>query len=541
MTPKQVFVREATGLVRQVSALDAFANNAGATGIAFSLIIYMWAIGFLPGANVQLAILISFLFSTVHLVTYALMNASMPRSGGDYVWMSRILHPAVGFTSNFTMYYSQIAFLPLATSMTVNWFLATSAATIGFVSNDLAATSLATALGDPWVAFLVGAVIITLIALASVTGLRSYFRVQNTLFWIGVIATIPMIYVLLTSSSIDFVQVWNRSMASFTGSSDSYNFTIESARSLGFEPSGFSWFATFAAVPALYSTLAYTFFSSYYGGEIKQAGNVKRQMIVMWLCSLFITVSVAFIGFLMERLAGHEFLASIFWLWANNPATLGQVPVAPYFNLFILMVTQNPVLQYVIVTGFVAWGLMMPVILYMYCTRCLFAWSFDRIFPTSLADISDRFHTPVKAIAAITVFSYILLAVYTVLAPIAGVYIFQGSVVNQYIITFIPAGIAAIIFPFRKKELYEASPARAYKIGPIPLVSIGGVGLIAIMVLMAGLYLTVPQLGVVGAPFAYFTVIGLPIIGLVIYYFAKYYRGRQGMDLGLVFQEIPPE
>lgn len=36
--------------------------------------------------------------------------------------------------------------------------------------------------------------------------------------------------------------------------------------------------------------------------------------------------------------------------------------------------------------------------------------------------------------------------------------------------------------------------------------------MIAIMVLMAGLYLTIPQLGVVGAPFAYFTVIGLPII-----------------------------
>jgi amino acid transporter len=291
----------------------------------------------------------------------------------------------------------------------------------------------------------------------------------------------------------------------------------------------------------MYSTLGYTFISSYYGGEIKQAGSVKRQMIMMWCCCLFISVSVAFIGFLMERLAGHEFLASVFWLWTNNPATLGQLPVAPYFNLFILMVTQNPVIQYLILAGFVAWGLIMPGVVYLYCTRCLFAWSFDRIFPTFFSDISERFHTPVKAIVAITVFSYILLAVYTVLAPIAGVYIFQGAVVNQYIITFIPAGVAAMIFPFTKKALYETSPARAYKIGPIPLVSIGGAALIAIMVLMAGLYLTIPQLGVVGAPFAYFTVIGVPIIGLAIYYFAKYYRGRQGMDLGLVFKEIPPE
>jgi amino acid transporter len=542
----KVFVREATGLVREVSAFSAFANNAGSTGIAFSLAIYMWGIGFLSGANVQLAILISVIFSTIHLVTFALMNASMPRSGGDYVWVSRTLHPAVGLMGNFTMYYSQINWLPLSTTMTVNFFLATSFATIGFVNNDPGAVQLGVVLAQPWAAFTVGAIVITVIAAISISGLRNYLRMQNVLFLIGVLAAIPMIAVLVSTSTPTFVEAWNRGMAASIGVPDPYSFTIKSARDLGFDPTGFSWFATLAAVPAMYATLAYTFFSSYYGGEIKGAASVKRQMAIMWLCMIFIAGIVALIGFLMENMAGHEFLASIFWLWANSPSTLGSVPVAPYFNLFVLMVTQNVVVQYIIIAGFVAWGFIMPVILYMYCTRCLFAWSFDRIFPAWLSDVSDRFHTPLKAILAITGFSYIMLAVYTVLAPIAGVYVFQGTIVNQYIITFIPAGIAAILFPFWRKELYNASPARKYKIGSIPLVSLGGVGLIVIMIIMAWLLLTIPPLGVVTAPFslvpfAYFTVIGLPIIALVIYYIAKAYRRQQGMDLSLIFREIPPE
>lgn len=369
MNPKRVFIREATGLVRQVSLFDAFANNLGATGIAFGLVVYMWDIGFVSGANVPLCLLISFIFATFLIVPYALLNSAMPRSGGDYVYTSRIIHPVIGFMGSFTQYYSQLIWLPLSTSMVISYFIATSVATLGLVSNDNGLLQLATVLGQPLLAFVIGAIILVLIALASIAGIRTYFRTQNIVFWIGLVATIPMIYILLTSSNLDFINVWNRSMAAFTNSTDSYHSIINSAKQQGFDPYGFSWWGTFAGVPAMFGTLAFTFFSSYYGGEIKGATSVKRQMMVMWLSLLFISVAVGGIGILMESVAGHPFLSSLFWLYSTNPQALGSAPVAPYFNLFVLMLTQNRIVQYIIIIGFVAWGLLMPIIEYMYLTQ----------------------------------------------------------------------------------------------------------------------------------------------------------------------------
>lgn len=146
-----------------------------------------------------------------------------------------------------------------------------------------------------------------------------------------------------------------------------------------------------------------------------------------------------------------------------------------------------------------------------------------------------------RSIIIVTLASLGLLAVYTEIAPIMGVYLFQGALVNQYIITFIPAGITAIIFPWRMKPQFEASEAERYRIAGVPVVTIGGAGLVVVMAIMSYLYLTIPALGVVGTPYAAFPILGLPIIAIVIYYGMRAYRKRQGIDLDMVFKEIPPE
>ena len=86
---------KSTGLVREASALDATIFNAvfsapvGATlawGVFFALSAF-------PGADLVTATLISLLINIPILIMMALLASSMPRTGGDYVWVSRILSP----------------------------------------------------------------------------------------------------------------------------------------------------------------------------------------------------------------------------------------------------------------------------------------------------------------------------------------------------------------------------------------------------------------------------------------------------------------
>src|SRR5215467_14413636 len=98
-----LFVQQSSGLVREASALDAMIFNAvfsapvGAT-LAFGI---FYALGTSPGADLVVALLIAFVVNIPVCIMMAMMAAAMPRTGGDYVWISRILHPSVAVFSNF--------------------------------------------------------------------------------------------------------------------------------------------------------------------------------------------------------------------------------------------------------------------------------------------------------------------------------------------------------------------------------------------------------------------------------------------------------
>src|SRR5436853_2910735 len=95
----QLFVRNATGLVREVSRWDALIMNTLGMNVALGAIfLLLQAPGNFPGGNMLLAIVIGTLVMAFTLLwVYAEFSAAMPRSGGDYVFVSRTLHPFVGW------------------------------------------------------------------------------------------------------------------------------------------------------------------------------------------------------------------------------------------------------------------------------------------------------------------------------------------------------------------------------------------------------------------------------------------------------------
>jgi basic amino acid/polyamine antiporter, APA family len=100
-----VYRRQATGLVREMSSFDVAWWGIAGTGGLYLLFYFMpYAQAFLPGANLGLAIVLCLLVMIPLYALYAAMGSAMPRAGGDYVYQSRILHPAVGFAFPFSWF-----------------------------------------------------------------------------------------------------------------------------------------------------------------------------------------------------------------------------------------------------------------------------------------------------------------------------------------------------------------------------------------------------------------------------------------------------
>ena len=92
----EVFSRKASGLSRVMSPWSAFMYNFLTMGVIFPWTI-VWAPAAFPGVSVWKACLLAIFLELPIALAYVWMATAMPRSGGDYVFQSRVLGGAIGF------------------------------------------------------------------------------------------------------------------------------------------------------------------------------------------------------------------------------------------------------------------------------------------------------------------------------------------------------------------------------------------------------------------------------------------------------------
>src|SRR4030067_867934 len=93
----EVFTRKASGLVRVMSPYSAFVYNILTMGIIFPWVFLVSPTAF-PGGNVPLGILICTLIQIPIAYSAVWLSTALPRSGGDYVFQSRVLGGGRGYT-----------------------------------------------------------------------------------------------------------------------------------------------------------------------------------------------------------------------------------------------------------------------------------------------------------------------------------------------------------------------------------------------------------------------------------------------------------
>jgi amino acid transporter len=133
---KEVYVRKASGLVRNISALDAMILNIMVMAPTAIFVYGVWASAIYPGVDLPMTALLAIPLSIIVGLFYALYSAAMPRSGGDYIWISRTLHPAIGFMCNFFLFMVLLSVAGSYIPWFTQWALAPILEAIGYA--DLA-------------------------------------------------------------------------------------------------------------------------------------------------------------------------------------------------------------------------------------------------------------------------------------------------------------------------------------------------------------------------------------------------------------------
>src|SRR5215469_1022108 len=541
------FTRNATGLVREVSMWDALIMNTLGMNVAVgSVLLLQQAPAIFPGGNLVLAVIIGTVIMAFTLLwVYSEFAAAMPRSGGDYVFVSRGLHPFLGWLLSWSQGFWLIFFWIGFNA----WFALISAAptamiTIGTVTGShgwiTAATDL-TAKYDvlgihmQWYVFLFGTVLNVLFALLLIFGGRVYWRVQKWLFLLAGIAILLM-DILLIARGTSLGASWD-TFAAKNGTLK-YGQIVSAAQKAGFHGAnaGFSFSDTILLLPWVFFVVGYAQGSAQIGGEVKRAS--RSQYFAMVGGVLINGLVLAIIVLLATHYVGSSWLRSVDYLAAADPAKLGLPGgLPPGVNFLTALMTHNVLLLALLGIGFVIWALMGTPLSELQATRYMLAWGLDRSGPQALGKVSDKTHTPVAAIVFCTVTGE--------LALLALINIAQASLLGALlaqIAAFILVSVAGIAFPYRLKSVWESAGGR--RILGVPAVALAGAaGVLSLGALMV-LFLANHSISSTFAVTAHLSVefmLGVVGAGVLWYLGAYLVNKRRGINLNLAFKEIPPE
>lgn len=546
-TVPEVFVRKSSGLVRVMSARSAFVYNVLTMGLIFPWT-YLWAPGALPGGQLVWGILLAMVLEIPIALAYVWLSTALPRSGGDYVFQSRVLGGGIGFTlvfSGFVIWILQwvalsgwllsaLGFAPL--------FLGLGAATGSSTLIDLASWFTT---GTGIVVTSVANALVAMLILTS--GFKNYVRLQKVM-WIAILLSFgTMLVVLATTVASEVPGKLDAFSAAIGGSGTFTADAIAAAQGAGVDLNPpFSLLATLLIAPIAWTSLQWATYSAQQNGEIKSAGNFKDQLFII-VGSLVLTgVLLAVLAFFLERAVGTEFLyvaGSGYWSLVGEASLAGSYL---WPNIIATAIANNPIITIIIATGFILNAHQIVHNCYIGMTRVMVAMSLDRLLPEMVSRVSDRLHTPVNAHVIYFLASLPVIWLYSNYSVDDG----AGGQTTWTSLTlgvtfacgyvFVGTAIAGALLPYRAKALYEASPGAAYKFMGIPLVTIVG----TLGALAGGyfifLFLTNSTLGLT-SDLAYKVVAGILIFSLGWYLVTYFVRRSAGINVNYAFKEIPPE
>jgi len=532
---KSVFVRDATGLVKQISGMDALGMCVTQMGLLYVYNVVAFTPGFYPEANPIIGPFIGLCLVLPIAGMYALFSIAIPRSGGDYVWVGRVFHPSIGFIANFAFTILSISVVGAVAPWISQWSIAQLYYDLGILDKNASYIAIANSLQTPSSAFWISAVFIIIAGLIVIAS--SKLAANTVKYWtiLSIIIGAIFIVTVLSAGSSTFAQNFN----SLSGSNMTYDQVVAAGQQAGAYngvPPMLSYASLYAGALGLLGYLGFNS-SAYFAGEIKR--NPRSQILAQLggtiLFAAFTTAMIA-VEYFGE---GPSFVNAMAGMWLSGAASYPYLAGTPPLSSGLAMFwTQNQALIAVFTLSFGLTAEVMNISIFFTLSRNLFAWSFDRVAPGLFADINPKTRTPVYAISIMTLvgllYAYISIFQYGLLATL-----FTYGTAGTFMV-FLIVSVAAIAYPYRMKDVFEAAhPLSKKKVAGVPLISVlGGLSFVVSLVVIYGILL--PAIGDVGSVILT-GIVPTFVVGAIIYAVVWVIRRNQGIDLNLLQKQIPPE
>src|SRR3954451_13779260 len=258
-----LFVRKATGLVREMGGHDALVMNIIWINLVLGVLLYTLAPNIYPGVNLAWGYVLTTVVLIIPILGYAWLTAEMPRSGGEYVYISRILHPALGIIFNFGFTVTTVLFVSVLSTFVVTTGLSPMFDTLGVITDTPSLTTLSADIAkDGWV-FVIAVVTIVICCAANWFGLRALMVFQRVMFGFSILSLSVAGVLMAISSRSDFKADFQKF--------GSYDGVIGAAGKAGFDVGAKNSLSGLIAFTALgFTVLALSQLPAYAAGELRR-------------------------------------------------------------------------------------------------------------------------------------------------------------------------------------------------------------------------------------------------------------------------------
>jgi len=451
-----MFKRNASGLVKGLKMKDVFMYNS----LTISLFSMMWFLLFIyqPIAfNAGSIIIGTALLSAVSVpffITYSYLSRSYPWAGGDYIFQSRALHPAVGFVLTFTGWVIwQLFFIAWFGYYIVDALLLPYLYLMYELSGSPLILSIYKSVSSSAFVFIITAILLILAFLISMKGIKFYAKFQYIIFALMMAGGASALAILFTNARY------------FAPSLSLVNI---------------NWLNTFGTWSLSWGAIGYGMWSVLNNEEITGLESHKTYsaaMIGAVLLNVFF-ITALWIG--LKATFGYVQLSQLSQMWLDGKLTGMLAAVgAPYYTALIALLRPNPVLYTILIVGAAISMFQVMIAIMIGSSRIVLAQSLDGILPIKLATVQDRSHSPIYSLIFDLIISLMWL-VLIVFTPTIGP--FFVSVVFATQITWMASMAAGIVISLKEKNF------------KILIASVIGFVLNAIIALF---YVIYPQLGFV--------------------------------------------